>query len=201
MDRRRRLSDGGYGERPFAAARSGDAAGHPRAGAARLAAVAIGLAWTVAASAQDAPLEPAAAKFLRRGPAHALAGCDLWRHRCGNLRLVVVDSNDGEANDVPRHAEGVTAPGMSLDVTFELPPKGSSRPPHPLIERLRVSTSRWPLPAPLRLGDAPGQLLRALGTPTLRLDACWRYTDAPDFVTFCFEHDRLASVQWEFFVD
>jgi hypothetical protein len=167
----------------------------------RLAVFAACVAWITGAHAQDAPLTPAATSFLRNGPAHALSGCDLWRHRCGDVRLVVVDSNDGEANDVPRHAEGITGPGLSLDVTFELPPKGSSRPPHPLIERLQVSTSRWPLPAPLRLGDPPARLSSALGEPSARLDQCWRYMQAPDFVTFCFERDRLASVQWDFFVD
>jgi hypothetical protein len=167
----------------------------------RLAALAAGVAWTCVASAQSAPLTPAASAFLRQGPAHALAGCDLWRHRCGSDRLVVTDSNEGEANDVPRRAEGMTGPGLMLGITFELALPGSNDRPHPLFELVRVSTSRWPLAQSLRLGDSSARVLRILGGPTVRAEGCWSYREDPDGVTLCFERDRLAMVQWDFFVD
>ena len=95
----------------------------------------------------------------------------------------------------------MSGPGLTLGVTFELPPLGSSERPHPLIEQLRVTTSRWPLANSLRLGDSPDKVLRMLGEPSIRAEGCWSYNEDPDGVTLCFERDRLKSVQWAFFVD
>jgi len=164
----------------------------------------VALAWlalVTGARAQDAALSPAAMRFLREGPAHVLAGCDLWRHRCRGTRLVVVDSDDGESNDVRRHVENLRGAGLSLGVTFELPDPGKVGRPHPLIGRLEVTASRWPLPAGLRLGDASAVVVGKLGEPSVRDDACWRYDQSPDSTSFCFERDRLTLVQWEFFID
>jgi len=167
----------------------------------RLLALGAGLAVACAARAQDAAVTPAASNFLHNGPAHALAGCDLWRHRCKEVRLRVLDSDDGEANDVPRHSETLSGPGLSLGVTFELPLTGEAGQPNPLIATLKVTAPRWPLLAGLRLGDRRATVSATLGEPSVRIDSCWRYDDAPDAVFLCFAQDRLKSVAWEFFID
>ncbi len=158
---------------------------------------------TIACSvhARDAPLGPAASSFLRSGPAHALRGCDLWHRRCKEVRLRVLESGDGEANDVPRHWARMSGPGVSVDVTFELPTKDFPGRPHPSIERLQITTPRWPLLSGLRLGDPRAKVSSALGEPSDRSEGCWRYADAPDDVSLCFGQDRLQSVTWTFFID
>jgi hypothetical protein len=167
----------------------------------KLLALAASLAIACIAQAQDAVLTPAASAFLRRGPAHALAGCDLLLHRCKDVRLRVAESGNGDANDVATHWEDQTGPGLAVSVAFALPTKQWPGPPRPMIDRLRVTATRWPLLSGLRLGVNQARVLAALGEPTVRVDACWRYVDGQDDVLFCFDQERLKSVEWEFFID
>ncbi len=153
------------------------------------------------AQAQDAVLTPAASAFLRKGPAHALAGCDLRRHHCKDIRLSVVEGGNGDANDVATHWEDQAGPGLAVSVAFALPTKEWPGPPQPMIDRLEVTTPRWPFLSGLRLRDPQARVLAALGEPTVRVDAYWRYVDGQDEVRFCFERERLKSVTWEFFID
>jgi len=151
-------------------------------------------------SALSANLSPAATTFLRTGASRALADCDLEQHRCHGSKLTVLETFDGEHDDVSRHAEKLSGNGILLDVIFELPAKPIRRHTF-LIERLELRSSRWPLGAPFRIGSSPESVLDALGGPASRTDECWRYSDEPDDVTLCLRNRRLATVTWSFFVD
>jgi len=158
------------------------------------------IALGTAIPALSTTLSPAATTFLRTGASRALANCDLEEHRCHGTKLIVLETFDGEANDVPRHAEKLSGNGILLDVIFEFPAKPIRRHTF-LIERLELRSSRWPLAAPFRIGSSPESVLDALGEPVSRTDECWRYSDEPDDVTLCFLNRRLATVTWSFFVD
>jgi hypothetical protein len=95
----------------------------------------------------------------------------------------------------------MSAIGLSVGVTFELPTQDTPGRPSALIGDLEVTTLRWPLLGGLRLGDSRAKLLSALGRPSARNEPCWDYADSPDVVSFCFKRDRLASVRWSFFID